>query len=88
MNRNIVPLPLVNGVLQMVSLLGKKVEFIPCCLYTKEAQKHTEYAHSVKGKIVEISDNGWFRVRWYAGETVQHECFKLCDVGRWVKVFG
>jgi uncharacterized protein YodC (DUF2158 family) len=44
---------------------------------------------SVRGMIEYVNaEHGWFRVRWYAGGTEQHECFKECDIGTVVTLVG
>lgn len=72
----------------MNNLLGQIVSFIPSCLYNNNKGYATDDIKPVRGTITEISKNGWFRVRWYAGDSVQHECFKEADIGKAVTLVG
>lgn len=73
----------------MVDLLGRPVSFIPCFLYKKEAHNTVDNdVKPVRGVISEINPHGWFRIRYPAGNTVQHECFKECDIGTAVTLLG
>lgn len=69
------------------NLLGRTVSFTPVCMMSKQYQR-SGFECYVRGRIVFISRHGWFRVRWYAGDTVQHECFKEADIGKDVTLVG
>lgn len=73
----------------MRELLGRPVKFIPCFQYKKEFHNSgDEDIQPVRGVIDFISPNGWFRIKYPAGDTVQHECFKECDIGTAVTLLG
>ena len=68
----------------MKSLTGHPVVFFPCYLYNKELHSSSNKdIQPVRGVIEYINtEHGWFRIRYNAGNTVQHECFKLVDIGK------
>lgn len=73
----------------MNGLIGRPVKFIPCFQYKKEFHNsRDEDIQPVRGVIDFISPNGWFRCKYPAGNTVQHECFKECDIGTAVTLLG
>lgn len=73
----------------MSDLLGRAVKFIPCYMYRKEVHSTGDNdAQPVRGVIDFVSPNGWFRCKYNAGNEVQHECFKECDIGRAVTLLG
>lgn len=74
----------------MNNLLGKAVRFVPHCSF-KQAQgrEPKELPPPVTGVVDFVHrDHGWFRVRWEAGKSIQHECFKFCDIGKDVTLIG
>lgn len=68
----------------MKNLIGHPVMFFPCYLYNKELHSSSNKdIQPVRGVIEYINtEHGWFRIRYNAGNTVQHECFKLVDIGK------
>lgn len=74
----------------MTRLLGREVRFIPTCdMVHANGRPKEEIMPIVTGRVVFVhADHGWFRVRWKAGKTIQHECFKLCDIGKVVDLVG
>ena len=74
----------------MENLVGSNVKFIPHCIHKQENGRPVkEQVKPVSGKIVLVNQkHGWFMIRWYAGETIQHECFKFCDLGGTVTICG
>jgi hypothetical protein len=74
----------------MENLVGRNVKFIPHCIYRKETGRPViEQVKPVNGRIVKVHHkHGWFMIRWYAGETIQHECFKLFEIGGAVTLLG
>ena len=72
----------------MERLLGRFVSFVPFFCYKKFSAVKEEI-EPVRGVVDYINEkNGWFRVAYQAGETVQHECFKETDIGEDVKLLG
>lgn len=73
----------------MRELLGRAVKFVPCFQYKKELHcAGDEPIQPVRGVIDFVSSHGWFRIKYPAGDTVQHECFKECDIGTAVTLLG
>lgn len=74
----------------MTRLMGRQVKFVPaCCMVHANGRPRDEVMPIITGRVVFIhKDHGWFMVRWNAGKTVQHECFKLCDIGKVVVLVG
>lgn len=74
----------------MTRLLGRKVRFIPACdMVHANGRPKEEIMPIVMGRVDFVhSGHGWFRVRWKAGNTIQHECFHLCDIGKVVDLVG
>lgn len=73
----------------MNKLIGRPVKFIPCYMYKKEFHNSgDEDIQPVRGVIDFVSSHGWFRIKYPAGDTVQHECFKLVDIGKAVALLG
>ena len=73
----------------MRALIGRPVMFVPSFFFKKEFHDtKDDMVRPVRGKIVEVNRHGWFRVRYSAGDTVQHECFKQCDIGTAVTLLG
>ena len=74
----------------MENLIGSNVKFVPHCFYKKDIGRPAiEQAEPVRGKIVFVNQrHGWFMIQWFAGETIQHECFKICDLGGAVTICG
>lgn len=70
-------------------LVGKQVAFVPCFLYKKSIHESNVDIKPVRGVIIFVHpSHGWFRVEYSAGETKQHECFKLEDIGEDVTLIG
>ncbi len=74
----------------MTRLLGRHVRFTPACaMIHANGRPKEEVMPMVTGLVVSIhKSHGWFRVRWKAGKTTQHECFPLCDIGKVVALVG
>jgi hypothetical protein len=73
----------------MERLLGRLVSFVPCFCYKKSVLEANKETDSIRGVVDYINkENGWFRVAYRAGETVQHECFKEADIGEAVTLVG
>lgn len=74
----------------MNGLLGMKAMFVPfCSIKQANGRPSEELPPPVKGVIDFVHwDHGWFRVRWYAGESIQHECFKFSEIGKVVELVG
>lgn len=74
----------------MNDLLGMNVKFVPFCIMKQSQGRPTdELPPPVFGRIVSVHwDHGWFRARWYAGKTIQHECFKFSEIGKVVELIG
>jgi hypothetical protein len=69
--------------------IGAKVIFVPGYLDSKVFTPEERKAASVKGTVVGIhSKHKYFTVAWDCGGTRQLEAFKLCDIGKAVKVCG
>lgn len=72
----------------MGDLLGRPVMFVPTYLFKKELHM-TEDVKPVRGVIDEVhEEHDWFRCKYQAGNTVQYECFKMCDIGTAVTLLG
>ena len=74
----------------MNGLLGRWVLFVPNCLEGKENGRPVEDRQPPLLGVIDYvnASHGWFCVRWNAGKTIQHECFKLCDIGKVVDLVG
>jgi hypothetical protein len=73
----------------MSNLLGETVAFVPCFMYKKSFHDNNEDIKPIRGVIKFVHErSGWFRVEYPAGNTVQHEDFKLVDIGKDVTVLG
>lgn len=73
----------------MNKLIGCPVIFVPCCKYKKYFRNPEDDMQPVRGVIEYINErHGWFMVKYTAGRTVQHECFKLVDIGKVVELVG
>lgn len=74
----------------MTRLLGREVRFIPACdMVHANGRPKEEIMPIVTGRIDFVHEcHGWFRVRWKAGKTIQHECFKFCEIGKVVELVG
>lgn len=75
----------------MNDLIGRSVMFQPCCFMQKNYSRESDCEHlqPVRGVIEFVNArNGWFRIKYTAGRTVQHECFKLVDIGKDVTLLG
>lgn len=74
----------------MTRLLGRQVKFVPACFMVHaNGRPKEEVMPIVTGLVVSIhKGHGWFMVRWTAGKTIQHECFRLCDIGKDVLLLG
>lgn len=74
----------------MTRLLGREVKFVPaCCMVHANGRPRDEVVPIITGRVVSIhKGHGWFMVRWKAGQTIQHECFKLFDIGKDVLLLG
>lgn len=73
-----------------MQLIGKKASFIPHCMKDKEGHKIDWGKDVTKTGVIDFvnKQHGWFSVRYKAGDTVQHECFKFFDTGGKVTVHG
>lgn len=72
----------------MKDLIGRPVSFVPCCAFKKEKYMADD-AKPVRGVIEYVNEeHGWFRCKYHAGNEVQHECFKECDIGTAVTLLG
>lgn len=74
-----------------MKLLGKKASFIPCFEKEKTGQGRgvSEDIEQVTGRIDYVNqEHSWFSVTYQAGNTIQRECFKFCDIDEVVTVHG
>ena len=72
-----------------MDLLGKKASFMPTCMTEKAGGSRKEFAKPVTGVITMVHRaHGYFIVTYRAGETIQREGFKFCDIDEAVKVHG
>ena len=64
--------------------------FVPCCKFKKDFRTPNEDdVQPIRGVIGYVNaKHGWFMVEYTAGRTVQHECFKLVDIGKDVTLIG
>lgn len=74
----------------MKELLGRHVAFVPHCSFKQPNGRPLEELPPPVHGVVDFvhQKHGWFRVRWAAGESIQHECFKFCDIGKAVTLVG
>ena len=69
-------------------LLRKKATFIPYFMRDKY-RTIKEDAEPVHGVVTYVNrKHGWFCVSYRAGNTIQREGFKFCDIGEVVTVHG
>ena len=74
----------------MNGVQGMQARFVPLCLAMKPTGRPVEELPQPAVGIIDFVHwrHGWFRVRWYAGDTIQHERFKFCDIGKVVELVG
>lgn len=72
-----------------MKLLGKKASFIPAWEKDTRGVGLSEDNATVTGRIHYVNqEHGWFSVTYRAGDTIQRECFKFCDIYESVTVHG
>lgn len=74
----------------MNGLLGMRARFVPFCLARKDTGRPIDDQQPPMIGVIDFVHwaHGWFRVRWYAGDTVQHEGFRFDEIGKAVELVG
>lgn len=73
----------------MNGLLGRQAVFIPYHIKDKDDGTRKWGEITVRGVIDYVNaEHGYFAIAYRAGNSQQHECFKLRDIGEDVTLIG